>query len=143
MDGLCIRSDLDETVFAAAHEIWLLTGITKPERGDTMASVEDTLAWGGTFLTAWLEDRCVGTCWCSTDNRRIYLHHMATHPDYQNRGIGHRLMESALDFAVRKGLQVKLEVHRDNPGARHLYEKYGFTVLDGYESLILRGLPSP
>ncbi len=47
-------------------------------------------------------------------------------------------MRTSLDYARLLGLQVKLEVHRNNKVARTLYEGYGFKPLGDYDVYILR-----
>ena len=57
--------------------------------------------------------------------RRIYVL-----SDYQNRGIGRRLIDAALQEPVAKAARhVFLDVWEENLGARKLYERYGFTVI--------------
>lgn len=52
------------------------------------------------------------------------------HDDYQNQGIGSKLMEAVIDLAENwLNLQrLELIVNSDNPSAIHLYEKYGFVI---------------
>lgn len=138
---ISIRSlnSLDEPTFEAVTRIWAETGITNPARADDLASVQYNLAHGGLMLLAYLNVELAGTAWLSHDFRRLYIHHMAVAPQWQNRGIGRRLMEEALRFAAEHGWQAKLEVHRDNATARHLYASCGFTDLEGYVTMIRRG----
>lgn len=65
---------------------------------------------------------------------------MSIHPKYWGLGIGSQLMEKALDLADNwLGLKrLELEVLVDNPGAIHLYEKYGFEK-DGSKRLYSYG----
>ena len=58
----------------------------------------------------------------------------------QHNGIGKALLKEALGIAKETGYQAKLEVHRDNPAARHLYQKMGFKDLEGYITMIKREL---
>jgi len=138
---ISIRSlnSLDEPTFEAVTRIWAETGITNTARADDLASVQYNLAHGGLMLLAYLNAELAGTAWLSHDFRRLYIHHMAVAPQWQNRGIGRRLMEEALHVAAEHGWQAKLEVHRDNAAARHLYASCGFTDLEGYVTMIRRG----
>lgn len=57
--------------------------------------------------------------------RRIYVL-----SGYQNRGIGRRLIDAALQEPVAKTARhIFLDVWEENIGARKLYERYGFTVI--------------
>ena len=54
---------------------------------------------------------------------------IAVRDGFQDQGLGHRLMQFLLDHARRRGCNaVKLTVYDDNPRARHLYERFGFTT---------------
>jgi ribosomal-protein-alanine N-acetyltransferase len=54
---------------------------------------------------------------------------IAVHPEYRQRGIGQRLLATALlDVAGRGVIQVYLEVRRGNRVAQAIYERFGFAV---------------
>jgi ribosomal protein S18 acetylase RimI-like enzyme len=63
---------------------------------------------------------------------------MAILPEFQNQGIGRSLLQEAITIADSQVLQAKLEVHRGNAAALHLYRSMGFQVLDGYLVMIRR-----
>lgn len=60
------------------------------------------------------------------DERYIYCHVVAVHPDYQKKGIGKLLVDYGLNVARQAGLPVYVESSRD--GMR-LYEGCGFRKL--------------
>ena len=133
-----ISDVFDADVFAAVERIWNATGVGNPARGDTFESVQATLAHGGRLYTVKAQGAIVGVCWITDDGRRLYLHHMAVAPEHQGRGYARLLMEKALSFARERRLQMKLEVHRHNERAIHLYQSFGFTRLGDYEIFIRR-----
>jgi ribosomal-protein-alanine N-acetyltransferase len=56
---------------------------------------------------------------------------IAVHPDLRHRGIGKRLMATALLSAHGEGLsQVYLEVRRGNVNAQKMYRQFGFEVIN-------------
>ncbi len=60
--------------------------------------------------------------------RRIYVE-----ADFQNKGIGRRLLEAALDHPRLKApATIYLDVWARNLGARRLYERYGFAVIGAH-----------
>ena len=65
-------------------------------------------------------------------NRRAHAGQigMSVHDDYQNQGIGSRLMAAVIDLADNwlNLTRLELEVYTDNAQAIHLYEKYGFAI---------------
>jgi len=121
-------------------ELWNLTGLNYPERGDNREVIDRCLKIGGKLLIMieTLQNKLIGSSWMTYDGRRIHLHHFAIHPDYQNRGLGKILTRESLQFINEMKLQVKLEVNKENKIAKHLYEKFGFFAFTDYEIYMLR-----
>lgn len=69
-----------------------------------------------------------------------YLYAFRVRPEWRNRGIGTRLIQEAESVLVRIGFRRALiAVAKDNPGARRLYERMGYSHLaeeDGEWSFI-------
>jgi ribosomal protein S18 acetylase RimI-like enzyme len=109
-------------------------------RGDNRETIGETIALGGRLFV--LEDRLthrvIGTSWLTLDGRRIYLHHFGIDPRYQGKGYSGLLLKVSLDHARSTGLQIKLEVHKDNELAEAIYIKAGFKYLGDYKVYIIR-----
>jgi ribosomal protein S18 acetylase RimI-like enzyme len=74
--------------------------------------------WGPAFEPAWF-DPGVG--------RWAELHELHVHPDYQDRGIGTRLVGAAIRQAREAGYHMMyLVAEQSNVSARRVYEKNGF-----------------
>ena len=138
MIKLLLLTRLTDEHFQVATELWNLTGVGNPARGDDFAAVEKTLKHGGRLVLLYVDGTPVGTVWLTHDYRRLYIHHMAVHPQYQNKGYGRILMQAAVRYASRLKLQAKLEVHAANAPANRLYLSFGFEALDGYRLMIKR-----
>lgn len=79
------------------------------------------------------DDKIVGSVRLQTySGRRAHVGQlgMLVHNDYQNRGIGSQLMEAVIDLGENwlNLKRLELTVNTDNPGAIHIYEKYGFVI---------------
>ncbi len=62
-------------------------------------------------------------------SKGAHLRWFIVSPPYRGRGIGNRLLREALDFCRESGFKrVYLWTFEGLDRARHLYEKYGFTV---------------
>jgi ribosomal protein S18 acetylase RimI-like enzyme len=138
MSCITRTKSLSPELYAQIMQVWQATGITNPARADSLESIRHNLDNTGTMLYCTEDERVVGAAWVNHDFRRLYIHHMAVLPEYQNRGIGKALLKEALAIAKATGYQAKLEVHQDNPAARHLYSSLGFKDLDGYITMIKR-----
>ncbi|HBS85649.1 MAG: hypothetical protein A2W91_14200 [Bacteroidetes bacterium GWF2_38_335] len=128
--------------FAEMAEMWKLTGLGNPARGDGPEVIEKTLKCGGKMLIMTQADtkRVIGCSWLTNDGRRIYLHHFGIHPDFQGRGLSKPLLAESLKFAKEMKMQIKLEVHRENTTAVNLYKKGGFNYLGDYHVYIVRDI---
>ncbi len=135
-----IIRDYREDDFPAVDRLWNDTGMGGAVRGDNRESIRRTLAHGGRLLVLAepATGEVIGTSWLTEDGRRTYLHHFAIRPDRQGRGHARQLLDASLGLAREKGLQVKLEVHRNNTRASAMYQKAGFTRLGDYDVYIIR-----
>lgn len=140
MNKTVVVTELTEAHYRAASALWTISGVGNPARGDSFEAVEKTLINGARLILILEDNVAAGTVWLTHDHRRLYIHHMAVHPDFQNKGYGKILMQEALAFAKELNLQTKLEVHPDNVPANKLYAQFGFEALDGYRIMIKRDI---
>ncbi len=137
--NLKIRDYLKDD-FAQIDQLWKDTGMGGSARADTEETILQTIIAGGKLFV--LEnpptEEIIGTSWLTHDQRRIYIHHFGIKPDWQGNGYAHLLMKASMDFAQATGMQIKLEVHKDNHKAIQLYKKWGFNYLGDYDVYIIR-----
>ena len=109
--------------FGDLQTLWKATDMGQAERGDDEKVIERCNAMGGKLLV--MEDpvsnEIIGSSWMTWDGRRIFLHHFGILPTYQRRGFGTMLARESMKWIREKGHQVKLEVHKQNTAAKHLY----------------------
>jgi ribosomal-protein-alanine N-acetyltransferase len=89
-------------------------------------------------------------CWKVADE--VHISTLAVHPDHRRQGVGERLLQEMLDWAVNNRVKMAtLEVRVSNQAAINLYRKHGFNIEDrkaGYYHdnnedallMVLRGL---
>lgn len=59
----------------------------------------------------------------------MMIGNIAVSPDFQQRGIGSKMMEYIVDLAVNQSIsQIALEVRESNQAARSLYLRFGFEI---------------
>jgi ribosomal protein S18 acetylase RimI-like enzyme len=128
--------------FPRVVELWEMTDMGSPERGDNETTIEESIRIGGTLIV--MEEKktgkICGTSWMTYDGRRIHLHHFGIIPGCQGKGLSKFLLKESLRFVRERGVQVKLEVHTTNNRAINLYEKYGFKHLGNYSVYIIRDI---
>ena len=120
--------------------LWDDLGMGGIERGDTPETIDQTISMGGKLLI--MEDSkkniIVGSSWMTFDGRRISIHHFGIGKSHQRKGLGSMLTKESLKFIKHKGYQVKLEVHKNNNIAKHLYERAGFFAFTDYDIYMIR-----
>lgn len=126
--------------FEEVANIWEATGMGGKFRGDDNTVIQNTIKLGGKLLILELPDTAeiIGTSWLTVDGRRIYLHHFGIKPEYQGLGHSKLLLKESMNYARSTGLQIKLEVHRNNLKALKLYQNSGFLNLGDYDVFIIR-----
>lgn len=124
--------------YKGVMNVWEATCVGSSKRGDTEKIIEHSIEIGGQMLILESSNKIIGTSWMTFDGRRIHLHHLAVLPEYQNQGYGKALTEASIEFARKKGFQIKLEVHQNNKTAINLYKKLGFKYLGDYDLYIIR-----
>ena len=140
-DDLFIR-DYQDGDYPEIANLWQVTDMDNPVRGDNRETIERTLKLGGKLLV--LESvsgkKIIGTSWMTYDGRRIMLHHFGILPEYQGKGLSKLLLKESFKFCKEVGAQVKLEAHAQNIKAVSLYTKFGFKHLAGYNVYIIRDI---
>lgn len=120
---------------------WKENGLTYPERGDNLQTIQESIDEHGGKLLVMIDSRkgdIIGSSWMTCDGRRIFLHHFGIREDFRGCGLGRLLMKKSMEYVREKGLQLKLEVHRDNLAAKKIYEGYDFEIFRKYEIYMLR-----
>ena len=62
-----------------------------------------------------------------TEDGDFFINEISILKEYQNKGIGRKILEEQLKENRQKGIRTILQVFKDNP-AKSLYEKLGFKV---------------
>jgi ribosomal-protein-alanine N-acetyltransferase len=79
------------------------------------------------FDVAYLDDKCVGYQFSTLRNGRGHIVRLATHPHWQRRGIGGRLLSEALAALERSGAkQITVNTQEDNLTSLQLYHHFNF-----------------
>lgn len=134
-----IDSDYPEMI-----RLWESLGLGGTHRGDDLLVINRTIKMGGQLLLMVEKESAsiVGSSWLTVDGRRSYLHHFGIKEGLQGKGLAKMLLTESLKLAKTFGMQVKLEVHKDNFKALDLYTKARFSYLGDYQTFIIRDISS-
>jgi len=67
------------------------------------------------------------------ENERIYLGGLQILPEFQNKGIGAKILQNLTQESIKRNLPIELEVHKVNTKAIHFYKKFGFETFEETE----------
>jgi ribosomal protein S18 acetylase RimI-like enzyme len=139
--GFFIR-EYNDNDFPEMTNLWESLGLGSTQRGDDANIIRRTIQMGGQLLLMIETDSnsIIGTSWLTIDGRRTYLHHFGISTEYQGKGLANKLLDASLKLAKSFGMQIKLEVHKDNIKALCLYEKAEFKYLGDYLVYIIRDI---
>lgn len=86
-------------------------------------------------------EQVIGSLSVIEEEDHVFLRVIQLHPDWQNRGLGTRLISQVLARAREKNQPTRLQVLKVNP-ARALYERCGFAVTGETETHFLMEHPA-
>lgn len=113
--------------YDAARQLWdSIEGVGISD-SDSRAGIELFLQRNpGLSFVAIEGRRVVGTILAGHDGRRGYIHHLAVHPQYRNRGLGRGLMSAGLVRLKALGIQkCHLLVFRENKSGQEFWGAVG------------------
>lgn len=130
--------DYNPNDFDNIQIFWEVLNMGGKERADDNEVIMRTIKFGAKFFILEQNEKIIGTAWLTNDTRRTYLHHFGIHPDFQKQGLANTLMDKCMEYIKETGLQVKIEVHKENIAALKLYRNYNFIDFPEYELMMLR-----
>ncbi|RZT20076.1 acetyltransferase (GNAT) family protein [Kribbella sp. VKM Ac-2569] len=118
-----LPADFDEPAWRARFAEWSRESIEDPATDLYVVEIDDVRA---------------GRLRVSRTPEVVEVNGIQLHPDVQNRGVGTAILTALQSEAAGYRVPLKLNVERDNPDARRLYERLGFakTGEDGAEDVL-------
>tara|TARA_B100000768_G_C11283255_1_gene380031 strand:+ start:75 stop:578 length:504 start_codon:yes stop_codon:yes gene_type:complete len=69
--------------------------------------------------------------WLTPNNKNVFLHRLAIHPDFQGQGLALKLMEYAEEYTIKKEYKsIRLDTFSGNPKNNKFYNLQGYTKLE-------------
>lgn len=128
--------------YEAVFSLWKETaGMGLRSQDDSREGIERFLARNpNTCFVAEVNATVSGVILCGHDGRRGYIYHMAVAQMYRKKGIGHRLLSTALSALRAEGInRAALVVYKNNAQGNSFWESEGFSLRDdlNYRNLSL------
>ena len=117
--------------YDAAYSLWMRTpGMGLNDIDDSRAGIEKYLKRNPRTAFVALEGGgIVGVIMAGHDGRRGFIHHTCVAEEARHRGIGTRLVDTALKALKNEGInKVALVVFERNEGGNAFWEHMGFTA---------------
>lgn len=106
--------------------------------------IEDIWGWDETFQIKFHQENYhpdlsyvikignnnAGTVEIREDKERIFICSLYLLPSYQGKGLGGAIVQNCIQQAQKEDKVVELEVLKSNTGAKRLYERLGFKVVE-------------
>ena len=113
------------------YDLWLNTpGMGLNDIDDSREGIEKYLLRNPeTCFVAEKDNKIIGIIMSGNDGRRGYIHHTAVSVSERNQGIGHALLEHAMNALKVEGInKVALVVFKRNEIGNEFWENQGFTI---------------
>jgi ribosomal protein S18 acetylase RimI-like enzyme len=98
-----------------------------PQLKQTLEDIENEFIYY-VFLKALIRNKIVGSVRAYADKKTCYLNKLIVLPDYQNKGIGTKLMNEIEKQFIDKINRYELFTGSRDTKNRYLYEKLGYTT---------------
>lgn len=82
-------------------------------------------------LVATINKKIVGSIIGAFNGRRVWIYHLAVHPNWQSKGIGSKLLKKIESIFKKKGAtKILLGVSFNNLSTCSFYEKNGYSIMN-------------
>jgi len=100
------------------------------ENEELYTFVKDKRIIGIIVITPGMDEEYIPIKWLSRTNKNIYIHRLATHPDFWGQGYAQKLMDFAENKAkVEDYESVRLDTFSQNKRNQNFYEARGYNRL--------------
>jgi ribosomal-protein-alanine N-acetyltransferase len=141
-----VRGNLSVTVRPAQRRdlptlLALDASIFGPVWHKPIGNFEDALARAFSFTVAEEDGRLIGYQWSDKLQEHGHITRLAVRPDWENRGVGIRLLTEAMTAMVKAGAAwITLNTQESNLRSRRLYERHGFRMVDQRVAVLWKDL---
>jgi len=126
MKGFHIRQYLPDDQIAVI-ELWQKCNLTRPWNNPEMDIYRKVKVNPELFLVGVINNRIVATVMGGYEGHRGWVNYLAVEPDYQQKGLGKKLMSEIEKRLLSMSCpKLNLQVRTDNTEAIIFYEKIGY-----------------
>ena len=91
--------------------------------------VENTVI-GSIVISTYIDEEYIPIKWLTPNNKNIYIHRVAIHPEHQGKGFAQQLMDYAEKYAIENNYtSIRLDTFSQNKRNQKFYELRGYKRL--------------
>jgi ribosomal protein S18 acetylase RimI-like enzyme len=113
---------------SAVIDLWHRCNLVVPQNDPQKDTEMKTKVRDDLFFVGTIDSRIVATLMAGYDGHRGWIYYLAVDPDFQRRGFGRRVMESAEAALRKRGCpKINLQVRTSNRAVIAFYEHLGYS----------------
>lgn len=99
-------------------------------RDELYILISDHIIVGTIVISSFMDNEYQAITWLTPNDKNLYIHRLAVHPDYQGRGFAQKLMDFAENFGSNNGyISIRLDTFSQNSRNQTFYERRNYKRL--------------
>lgn len=120
---------VQDAEIAGVIALWKMCDLTRPWNDPDKDIAFARSGPASDLLVMVDDDTVIASVMVGHDGHRGIVYYVATHPDFQRRGLGAAAMRAAENWLTQRGVwKLNLLVRAENEAVRSFYEKLGYEV---------------
>lgn len=100
------------------------------ERNELSVLIEENEVVGCVVISTHMDEEYHPINWMTSNEKNLYIHRLAVHPNHQGKGFAQQLMDYAENFAIENGFHsIRLDTFSKNHRNQKFYELRGYQRL--------------
>ncbi|MBO3096915.1 GNAT family N-acetyltransferase [Gelidibacter pelagius] len=100
------------------------------ERDELYVLIHDHQIVGTIVISSFMDEEYQAIKWLTPNDKNLYIHRLAVHPEFQGRGFAQKLMDFAEKFGLDNGYDsIRLDTFSQNHRNQTFYERRDYTRL--------------
>lgn len=100
------------------------------KRNELYVLTNENIIIGTIVISTFMDDEYQSIKWLTPNDKNLYIHRLAVHPDYQGQGLAQKLMDFAEAYGSENGYDsIRLDTFSQNPRNQKFYERRNYKRL--------------
>ncbi|WP_027127629.1 GNAT family N-acetyltransferase [Gelidibacter mesophilus] len=127
----CARSMISNGIYQWNEHYPNATAFEKDiDRDELYVLTNENTIVGTIVISTFMDDEYLPIKWLTPNDKNLYIHRLAVHPDYQGLGYAQKMMDFAEDYGKTNGYDsIRLDTFSKNERNQKFYEVRGYKRL--------------